>query len=335
MKINLAKIERHVDLKLQRVAQVGQADGLAGRLGAIRKFMGIETNRLHLRHRHGIDGPQIVAARSLIVDRLIQHLAETAIRENAGSMKGVDSLAIVALGGYGRGELSPLSDIDLLFLYPEKSDLGLMTKLNEALLYLLWDIGFTVGHSVRSMSECLSMAQEDAVSRHSLIDARLVWGSEDLVKTLGERLNREVFEKSRSVCLAQLLRDREDRYRSFGGVVCLQEPNLKESAGGLRDLQTLCWAGRIADPERPPFSDRAPHRCPFARFAAAGCAPFRICGHGGAAGIRALHAGLLFAGAPVTRAGDGLPAAAGAASRKEALVSACTDGAGDWRVRHA
>lgn len=250
MKINLAKIERHVDLKLQRVAQVGQADGLAGRLGAIRKFMGIETNRLHLRHRHGIDGPQIVAARSLIVDRLIQHLAETAIRENVGSMKGVDSLAIVALGGYGRGELSPLSDIDLLFLYPEKSDLGLMTKLNEALLYLLWDIGFTVGHSVRSMSECLSMAQEDAVSRHSLIDARLVWGSEELVKTLGERLNREVFEKNRSVCLAQLLRDREDRYRSFGGVVCLQEPNLKESAGGLRDLQTLCWAGRIADGTR-------------------------------------------------------------------------------------
>jgi hypothetical protein len=78
MEINLARIENHIDYKLR------QAEGRENRekrLGAIRKFVGIETNRLHLRHRHGIDGPQIVAAESLIVDRLIQHLAETAVEE--------------------------------------------------------------------------------------------------------------------------------------------------------------------------------------------------------------------------------------------------------------
>ncbi len=246
MEINLAKIENHIDYKL-RLAAGGE--NREERLGAIRRFVGIENNRLHLRHRHGIDGPQIVAARSLIVDRLIQHLAETVRRENPEiereSREG--ALAIVALGGYGRQELSPLSDIDILFLYPEKVHLPAMKRLNEALLYLLWDTGFTVGHSIRSLAECMAMAQEDHVSRHSLIDARLVWGSESLLRTLEKRLEREVFEKNALGCLSELMEDRAARYRSHGAVVCLQEPNLKETAGGLRDLQTLGWAGRIAE----------------------------------------------------------------------------------------
>ena len=244
MEINLARIEQHVEEKLRRVES--QA-GLVGRLGAMRKFMGIETKRLHLRHRFGIDGPRIVAARSLIVDRLIQHLARTAVLENGESLAKAESLAIVALGGYGRQELSPYSDIDILFLYPGKAEGAAVAKLSEALLYLLWDVGFTVGHSVRSLAECVSMALEDPISRHSLIDARLLWGNESLFRTMQERLTREVLEKHRPAYLRQLLEDREERYAKFGGVVCLQEPNLKESAGGLRDLHTLLWAGRIAE----------------------------------------------------------------------------------------
>ena len=243
MEINLARIENHIDYKLR---QAEGGENREKRLGAIRKFVGIETNRLHLRHRHGIDGPQIVAARSLIVDRLIQHLAETAVKESAGVVAS-GPIAVVALGGYGRRELAPLSDIDVLFLYPEKSMLGAVKTLNEALLYLLWDTGFTVGHSVRSIAECVAMAQEDAVSRHSLVDARLIWGDGELLQTLEERLDREVFEKSRMRCLEELLSDRDERYRKHGGVVCLQEPNLKETAGGLRDLQTLGWAVRMAE----------------------------------------------------------------------------------------
>jgi len=246
MEINLARIGDHIEYKL-RLAEEGESR--EQRLGAIRRFVGIETNRLHLRHRHGIDGPQIVAARSLIVDRLIQHLAETVVRENP-EVGADSSLAVVALGGYGRRELAPLSDIDVLFLYPDKDSLGAVKRLNEALLYLLWDTGFTVGHSVRSVAECIRMAREDAVSRHSLIDARLVWGSDELLQTLEGRLDREVFEKSRAQCLGELLEDRDERYRMHGGVVCLQEPNLKETAGGLRDLQTLCWAGRMAEGRR-------------------------------------------------------------------------------------
>ena len=244
MEINLARIEQHVEEKLRRVES--QA-GLVGRLGAMRKFMGIETKRLHLRHRFGIDGPRIVAARSLIVDRLIQHLARTAVLEKGESLAKAESLAIVALGGYGRQELSPYSDIDILFLYPGKAEGAAVAKLSEALLYLLWDVGFTVGHSVRSLAECVSMALEDPISRHSLIDARLLWGNESLFRTMQERLTREVLEKHRPAYLRQLLEDREERYAKFGGVVCLQEPNLKESAGGLRDLHTLLWAGRIAE----------------------------------------------------------------------------------------
>ncbi len=244
MEINLARIEQHVEEKLRRVES--QA-GLVGRLGAMRKFMGIETKRLHLRHRFGIDGPRIVAARSLIVDRLIQHLARTAVLEKGESLAKAESLAIVALGGYGRSELAPYSDIDILFLYPGKAEGAVVAKLSEALLYLLWDVGFTVGHSVRSLAECVAMALEDPISRHSLIDARLLWGDAALFQSLRERLNREVLEKHRQAYLKQLMEDREERYAKFGGVVCLQEPNLKESAGGLRDLHSLLWAGRIAE----------------------------------------------------------------------------------------
>ncbi len=241
--IDIAGIERHVEEKLRRAET--REGGLSDRLGALRRFIEVETRRLQLRHRYGIGGVEIAGARTLIVDRLIQHLASTALLEQTGATGSSPALAVVALGGYGRRELAPYSDIDILFLCAGRSDAG--TKLSESLLYLLWDVGFTVGHSMRSIDDCVAMAREDRVSRHSLIDARFLWGDRGLFEQMEERLSREIFEKNRQQHLAELMADREERYSRFGGVVCLQEPNIKESAGGLRDAQTLAWAGRIAE----------------------------------------------------------------------------------------
>jgi [protein-PII] uridylyltransferase len=243
MQIHLATIERYANEKLRRIEN--QADS-AERLVALKKFLKTETQRLQLRHRFGIAGGQVVAARSLIVDLLIRKITHTAIDKQFGSPAQTEQFAIVALGGYGRQELSPHSDIDIMFVHQGGKDVGLTTRLSEAILYLLWDIGFKVGHSLRSLNECVSIAREDHISRNSMIDARLLWGNQPLFETLVDRLNKEVFEKQKREILNDLAGERSLRYSKFGEVVCVQEPNVKETAGGLRDLHVLLWAARVA-----------------------------------------------------------------------------------------
>jgi [protein-PII] uridylyltransferase len=243
MEINLATIERSANEKLRRIEKESDS---AERLIALKKFLKTETQRLHLRHRFGIVGEQIVAARSLIVDLLIRRITRTAVKKQFGETSEVEPFAIIALGGYGRQELSPHSDIDLMFLHQGRRDSAKAAQLSEAILYLLWDVGFTVGHCIRSLSECVSIAKKDIVSRNSMIDARLLWGNEKLFKTLVERLDKEVFEKQKREILDELMVERLSRYTKFGEVVCVQEPNVKETAGGLRDLHALLWAARVA-----------------------------------------------------------------------------------------
>ncbi len=243
MQINLATIEQHVGEKLRRIETQQNS---AERIVAFKRFLKIETQRLSLRHRFGIGGAQIVAARSLIVDLLIRRIARAAVEEKFGGGFDAAGLAIVALGGYGRQELAPHSDIDIMFLHQNRKTAAAAAELSEAILYLLWDVGFNVGHSVRSLGDCVSMAKEDVVSRNSMIEARLVWGGAGLFEELTERLDEEVFEKQKAALLEELMKERAARYGKFGGVVCLQEPNVKESAGGLRDLHELLWASRVA-----------------------------------------------------------------------------------------
>ncbi len=245
MQINFETIRQHAGEKLRRIeAQPTPAE----RLNALKKFLKIETQRLQLRHRFGISGSQIVAARSLIVDLVIQCIARTAAEELQHDAAKLP-FAVIALGGYGRAELAPHSDIDVMFLHQGRKEAAAAALLSEKMLYLLWDMGFSVGHSNRSMSECLAQAKEDTITRNSLIDARLLWGSEPLFEQLTERLDEEIYGNSRGqqqALLGGILADRAARYDKFGNVACLQEPNVKETAGGLRDLHTLLWAARVA-----------------------------------------------------------------------------------------
>ncbi|HYE75161.1 MAG TPA: [protein-PII] uridylyltransferase [Blastocatellia bacterium] len=242
MLINFETIERHTGEKLRRIEQ---HSATADRIIALKKFLKIETQRLHLRHRFGIGGAPIVAARNLIVDMLIQHMASTVAMEKGFNEREPEEFAIIALGGYGRQELAPHSDIDLLFLHGHWSS-ERANEMSEAILYLLWDAGLSVGHSCRSLSECLTIAKEDEVSRNALMDARLLWGNRGLFETLTQKLNDSVLSKDRRGILKGLMEERAARYAKFGSTPCLQEPNVKESAGGLRDFHTLLWVTRVA-----------------------------------------------------------------------------------------
>jgi [protein-PII] uridylyltransferase len=247
MQIDLVTIQRHAGEKLRKIESQPNP---AQRLAALKKFLKIETQRLSLRHRFGTTGEQIVQARSLIVDLLIERIAHTAIEEKFGTsaadVAGGGRFAIIALGGYGRSELAPHSDIDIMFLRQNRKDAAFAAKLSEAILYMLWDVGFSVGHSDRTLGDCVTMAREDVVSRNSMIDARLLWGDKELFEQLTDRLEEEIFEKQKAALLGDLMKERELRYAKFGGAALMQEPNIKESAGGLRDLHTLLWASRIA-----------------------------------------------------------------------------------------
>jgi [protein-PII] uridylyltransferase len=242
MQIDFQTIERHTGEKLRRIEKHST---VAERIAALKKFLKIETQRLHLRHRFGVGGAPVVAARSLIVDLLIQRMASAVGAEKGFSEAEPEEFAVVALGGYGRQELAPYSDIDLLFLHG-RWEAERAAEMSEAVLYLLWDAGLSVGHSCRSLNECLTIAKEDQVSRNALMDARLLWGSRELFATLARKLNDAVIGKDRRGILHGLMEERAARYEKFGATACLQEPNVKESAGGLRDLHALLWVTRVA-----------------------------------------------------------------------------------------
>jgi [protein-PII] uridylyltransferase len=207
---------------------------------ALRRFLKIEDRRLRMRHQIGDSGMQTAAARSFVFDLAVEYAFQYAIK-NIGSAPagGQPACALVATGGYGRAELAPFSDIDLLCIY-SGSKLAEMKKVSETLLRLLWDAGITVGHSFRTVGDCASASLEDPHLRTALVSTHLIAGNKALYNSLLEVLEKERRRHSESF-VASVCRELEIRYRKFGGAVCLQEPNLKESAGGLRDYHTAIW----------------------------------------------------------------------------------------------
>src|SRR5271166_520507 len=150
---------------------------------------------------------------------------------------------IVAVGGYGRGMLAPASDIDLLFLLPDKPTPAVQ-KIVESLLYLLWDLKLKVGHATRTVEECLKQARGDMTVRTTLIEARLVTGDKRLFETLQARFDKEIVARTAPEFVAAKLAEREQRVRRAGASRYLVEPNVKEGKGGLRDLNNLFWISK-------------------------------------------------------------------------------------------
>jgi [protein-PII] uridylyltransferase len=150
---------------------------------------------------------------------------------------------IVAVGGYGRGMLAPYSDVDVLFLLPDKSPPN-VEKVVEALLYVLWDLKLKVGHATRTVSECLRQARADMTIRTTLVEARFIIGDKALFETLRARFDKEIVAKTAAEFVAAKLAERETRVRRAGASRYLVEPNIKEGKGGLRDLNTLFWISK-------------------------------------------------------------------------------------------
>src|ERR1051326_9026741 len=216
-------------------------------LARYQAFLKVEAHRLKMLHRAGAGGIQICQGRAAILDVLLRYLWDTAkanLSEQA--QKEFPALAVAAIGGYGRAGLNPHSDIDFMFLHNRQVAGGTralphLSKIIDGILYPLWDIGLKVGHSVRSVEDCVKVANSDMQSKTSLIESRLIAGDEALFKKFQKTLVSKCVEGHEEKYIAMRLNDQAARRHKFGDSACMQEPNLKNGCGGLRDFQNLLW----------------------------------------------------------------------------------------------
>ena len=156
-----------------------------------------------------------------------------------------EKVTMVAVGGYGRGRLAPGSDIDLLFLLPYKRTAA-SESFVEYVLYMLWDMGLKVGHATRSITDCVTQAQNDMTIRTSMLESRFLWGAASLYADFRETFAQKIMRGTASEFVTAKLDERDARHERAGRSRYLVEPNLKESKGGLRDLNTLFWIARYS-----------------------------------------------------------------------------------------
>src|SRR4051812_21775427 len=158
-----------------------------------------------------------------------------------------ERLALMAVGGYGRGTLAPFSDIDLLFVRPYKQTAHAESVI-EYMLYALWDLGFKVGHASRTVEECVKLSREDFTIRTSILEARRLAGDQKLADELVRRFQNEVVKGTGAEFVAAKLKERDERHARAGASRYMVEPNIKEGKGGLRDLNTLFWIAQYLHP---------------------------------------------------------------------------------------
>ena len=225
----------------------GDRDGTGERqqlFRLLRDFVEGERQVILRRHRQGARGVEIVQDLTDLADVVVIQLyrrTEEVCREAAHADL---PCALLALGGYGRRELSPASDVDLMFLHMTPINNSVYTLIHF-LIPLLWDVGFIVGHSVRSLQDCARMAADDLSSRTSMLEARLLAGDQGLFDRM-EAILRGGLKRRRGAAYIQAkLQERTARYAKHGASVYMQEPHVKEGAGGLRDVHTALWIGRV------------------------------------------------------------------------------------------
>ncbi len=160
-----------------------------------------------------------------------------------------ERMAVVAQGGYGRGLLAPGSDIDLLFLLPYKQT-AWGESVAEYMLYLLWDLGFKVGHATRNIDQCIRRGRSDMTIRTALLDARLILGDRTLFDDFRRRFREEVLEGNPRAFIEAKLAEQNTRHARSGASRYLVEPNIKDGKGGLRDLHTLHWLAKHLYPDK-------------------------------------------------------------------------------------
>lgn len=219
------------------------------RLEDIKEFLRLEKEMLLRYHRKGDSGFRLTRARAVIVDVLIQRLFEFAKEVAEESIGKLRPMSILATGGYGRGELCPHSDIDLMFLYSKsiggKAQGLLKETMTREILYPLWDSGLKVGHASRDSKEAILEAQRDIRNKNSMLDARYICGDRKMSKKFNEKFLHHCRKNEPEKYLKELQSHQIQRRKEKQNTVFLQAPDVKNGSGGLRDFQGVLWMAKV------------------------------------------------------------------------------------------
>ena len=242
----IGRIQKHARERLNFVGEVPTPK----RLSACKTFLRLESAMIRMRHDAGESGLTITRARSGMIDVMLSHLFDYAIAAYERKHgKLFTPVCLLALGGYGRSELSPLSDIDIMFLFPSKMKEASVKPLQEHLineiLYILWDCGLKVGHSTRTIDEAFAEARKDIQNKTALLEARLIAGSTALFDGFARTYRAYYTVEDPKGYIASRLEDQRSRRGKHGDTVFLQEPDIKNGVGGMRDYQNTLWMARV------------------------------------------------------------------------------------------
>jgi [protein-PII] uridylyltransferase len=196
------------------------------------------------------EGRAAARATAFLHDQIVRLVHDFALARMIGEAT-IEPMALVGLGGTGRGEMAPFSDLDVMFL-TAKAATAEQERAAEAILHLLWDLKLKVGHSVRSTAQLIALAKKDMTVRTAFLEARWLWGDETLFDSAMRRFRKEVVAGSAAEFVAAKLAERDERHVKMGDSRYVVEPNVKDGKGGLRDLHTLYWIGKyVHRVERP------------------------------------------------------------------------------------
>lgn len=237
---HLEKVLAHAERQLAPAGGVRPTEVLP----LYKKFLRIEEHRLRLKHQAGGGGREICARRVDLVDVLLRHVFGAAAK-SAREQTGLASMpvALMALGGYGRGELNPFSDVDVMFVHGQNSGevAPYVGQVVEQVLYLLWDIGFKVGHSTRSVKEAIEQANNDMLTKTAMLESRYLAGDAGVARLFRDRFRAECVYGFEREYVTLRMQDQAARHAKHGNSVYMQEPHVKSGCGGLRDYQNLLW----------------------------------------------------------------------------------------------
>jgi [protein-PII] uridylyltransferase len=219
-------------------------------LPAYKRYIELENEMLKRLHKKSASGLKVCQARTAMVDVVLENLFLAALdlfTTKHGPIPG--KMSLLATGGYGRRELNPHSDIDILFLYPEKisgKNFALFQSvLTEEILYPLWDFGWKIGHASRNTKEVIQEARKEIQSKNAILESRLICGSVSLHKRMQKQFSDYYQTEDSTAYIQQRLLDEQQRHKKFGNTVYLQEPDIKNGVGGLRDYQNILWMTNI------------------------------------------------------------------------------------------
>lgn len=197
-------------------------------------------NRIEKCHRFGLGGIEIVEEYTRLADSVVRQVYEDGIQR--GMLPEDAPFTILALGGYGRAELNPYSDIDVMLVYDDSQiAIGELESFAGHLITVLWDVGYEVGHSCRSIKECIRATYDDFVSKTSMIESRHIVGAKAVHRQLLRQIAKHVYRRQIKKFIAQAIDEWKERHEAHGSTIYLQEPDIKESVGGLRDFHTAMW----------------------------------------------------------------------------------------------